>query len=153
MKKIQPLFFIGAFYELLRTGILFVLTIVFVSPELDQVKILLFVLLVSPGFVLFAGYIFLGMHTERYAETAKLLALGKIAGLLPVMIGALNSIGIVQFTTAERQLTSTGLLFGIIILFDLLFFLFLVSYNRRADRQPEKANQELPTIEEVEIEE
>ena len=161
MKTIRPIFFLGALYELLRTGILLILTVIFLTPEIDQVKILLFVLLASPGFIIFAGYLFLGLQPDRYAGTAKLLAVGKAAGILPVIYAALNSVGILKFASAEQQLTSTGLLFGIIILFDLLFFLFLVSYKKqtngsggkRLKDEPEHAEQDLPEMEEVELEE
>lgn len=151
MRNTRPLFFLGALYELLRAGILFVITTVMITPEIDQVKILLFVLLAAPGFVVFAGFLFIGVHPETYTAAAKLLAVGKIAGLFPAMIAALNSVGIITFSTAEHQLSATGLLFGIIILFDLLFCLFLVSYKKRAKKKAEQTDHELPNIEEVDL--
>ncbi len=159
MTKFRPIFFLGALFELLRIGILFILAVNFISPEVDQVHILFFVLLAAPGFMIFAGYLFLGLNPLYYQRLVSLLIVGKMAELFPALLAALNTMGIITFESATYQLESMGLLFGIIVLFDLLFFLFLVSYNRRLSRinrtkkPSENIHHSLPDIEEVEIEE
>lgn len=130
-----------------------VLTIGFITPELNQVYILLFILLASPGFMAFGGFLFLGVNPEGNRKISILLAFGKASALFPAVLGALNAIGIVTFQTAPYQLSSMGLVFGIIILFDLLFLLFLVSYNRRNSPTVKDKGEQLPKLEEFEVEE
>lgn len=162
MIRFRPFFFLGALYELLRISILFIFAVGVITPELDQVIILLFVLLAAPGIVIFAGYLFIGIYTSKYGILTKILAIAKVSAVFPVIIGALNALGFITFSSARYQLESAGLLFGIIILFDLLFFLFLVSYKNREETvmsspadtagQPDESRSELPEMEEVDLE-
>lgn len=154
MKSFRTIYFIGALYELIRIGALFTLSIGIITPDIDQVYILFLMVLAAPGFILFAGFLFLGIYPEKYGVLTKLLAIGKLAGMFPVLFAALNSIGVLSFESAKQQLDSLGLLFGIIILFDFLFFLFLVSYRKRAPKNLSiEPAPELPKMDEVELEE
>lgn len=156
MRNFRSFFFIGAFYELLRVIGLFIFTFGFISPQIDEVHGLLFVMLAAPGFTIFAGMVMIGVHPGKFRGGTKLLAFGKLAGLLSAIFAALNALGILTFKHAQYQLYGSGLLFGLFILFDLIFFLFLISY-KEASTPPETTISEsetvLPEIQEVTLEE
>lgn len=154
MRKFRSFFFIGAFYELLRIIGLFIFTFGFISPQIDEVHGLLFVMLAAPGFSIFAGMIMIGIFPTKFKGGTKLLAFGKMAGLLSVVFAALNALGIITFEHAQYQLYGSGLLFGLFILFDLIFFLFLVSYKgATASPEPVQPERVLPEVQEVKLEE
>jgi hypothetical protein len=149
----RPLFFAGAVYELVRFGFLFIFGIGILAPVYDQVNILTIMILSSPALLIAAGFVLLALFPDTYHQYRKLLALGKVLEMLPLMIAFLNSLGIISFADARRQFSNVGLLFGIMLLLDLLFFFFLVSYKRRQKKDTAAEEHNLPVMNEVEVKE
>jgi len=126
----RPIFFIGVVYELFRFGFLFIFGLGILTPAFDQVYILMIMILSSPALLMAAGFLVFALFPETYFQFRKLLALGKLLEMFPLLFALLNSIGIITFAGAERQFANVGLLFAVLLLLDLLFFFFLVSYKR-----------------------
>ena len=95
---------------------------------------MLYLLLVgSPALVLSGGSFLAGMYPGRYGIFTKLIAFGKVLGLIPLVLIIFNTVGIL--TSGITGSVPGGLLYiflGVIVL-DLIFFIFLVSYRVHAD--------------------
>ena len=160
MSKRVSILFIGAFYELLRFVLLFVLSVVVVNPGFDPFYMLVLLLIGAPALVLSGGCFLAGMFPGRYGVFTKLLAFGKVLGLIPLILIIFNTAGI--RSSGFTGYIPGGLMYvflGVIVL-DLIFFVFLVSYRVHVnpsvglDAQNDSASTEdLPGWHETRIEE
>ena len=131
MNKKVSVLFIGAFYELIRFVLLLVLSLGVVDPGFDLFHILFLLLICAPGLVLSGGSFLAGMYPERYGVFTKLLAFGKVLGVLPLVLIIFNTAGIFIPTVTGARWGGLLYLFLGVLVFDLLFFVFLVSYRVR----------------------
>ena len=161
MRKFRLFFAAGALYELIRFGFLYFLTAMTLASVADQLSSVMLVMIGVPNLLFFAGFFLLTLFPERYKPVSPLLALGKIAGLFPLLLLLLNNWGILTFSSSSRYVENMGLNLLIIILLDFLFLLFLVSYNRRNRAREESENKHrhsvsddnLPDVNELKVEE
>lgn len=160
MIKKGSILFIGAFYELIRFVLLLVLSTGIVNPGFDPFHMLFLLLVGAPALVLSAGSFLAGMYPDRYGVFTKLIAFGKVLGLIPVFLIIFDSAGILNAEVAGARAGGlVYLLIGVIVL-DLLFFAFLVSYRVRrkpsgdsSDHENSIPRDDLPEWNETRIEE
>lgn len=123
--------FIGSLYELIRFIFLVILTLGIINPGYDSFTLLFIVLVAAPGLIMSAGSLLAGLYPRKYGVYTKLLALGKLVGLLPVIVILLNAAGVLTTGVSNVRLGGLVFLFAGAAVLDLLFFFFLVSFNTR----------------------
>ncbi len=132
MVRHNPVFFLGAIWEILRFFSLFlVLTLErTVSPEPIETLILLW--FASSELAMSGGFLMIGIYPGKYDRYAGLLALGKFLCLLPGAGVVFIQASIPSFVQSADAVSALARLSCplVIVLLDLLFFVFLLSYKR-----------------------
>ena len=157
MKKRKLIFLGGVFWEVVRFVLLFSITF-----SLSHFTLIMWI--GSVQLMMIAGFLFLYLSFDSYKLYTKLLAFGKLLNFFPAIIALVLSVvndGGGFFPTNEFPMNRIGMipLILIITLLDLIFFIFLISYNSRADSNDYKIKNEesysryLPKAEEVTVEE
>lgn len=152
--------FVGAFYEMLRFVLLLGLSVGIVNPGFDSLYMLILLLLGAPALVLSGGSFLAGMYPERYGVFTKLIAFGKALGLLPLVLVIFTTAGILSSGITGAPLGGLMYIFLGVIVLDLIFFVFLVSYRVRrgpsdgsGPRTGSASTDDLPEWHETRIEE
>jgi len=116
-----------------------------------------------------AGFFFLGLDPVKYGNFVKLLALGKITGLIPLLLIILSQIPVlsylflVLFESAKPGLINSEMLilseaqriiFLVIFLVDLILLIFLLLFRVKPELQPVEPEQKQgPGFEIIQVEE
>ena len=152
--------FIGAFYELIRFVLLLVLSLGIVNPGFEPFHMHFLLLISAPALVSSAGSFLAGLYPERYGVFTKLIAFGKFLGLIPLILVILGTSGRLAVEVPGLRLGGLTYLFLGVIVLDLLFFGFLVSYRVHRDhsgdsrdRNDSASSDDLPEWHETRIEE
>ena len=161
MEKNNQLFILGAFWEVARFFLLFLILV----SEQKQVsgsftENLMILWFGAAQLAMSAGFILAGLYPEKYGNYAKLLALGKFLGLLPGIGIFIIQAFVLPFVQIRNVFSNFSFLLlpGLILLIDLIFFLFLLSFktyekkkiNKSAHNDEEKI---FPEYDETRIEE
>lgn len=130
MVRHNPIFFLGAIWEILRFFSLFlVLTLERTVPP-GPMETLILLWFASSQLAMSGGFLMVGVFPGKYIRYTGLLALGKFLSLLPgagVVIIQASISSFVQTADAVSRLVQLAFP-AVIVLLDLLFFAFLLSY-------------------------
>lgn len=161
--------FAGACWQLIRFSMIGLMIISYLNPEFFSEKSLLILWSASSQLTLAAAFFFIAVDPARYLPYRNIILFGKIFDILPgigllalqaaavffqrgtplfVSVSAIERITMRQIDTA---VVFYYVLIGIIVI-DFVFMMFLISYKYELPDSPQAVHDNLPEIEETQIE-
>ncbi len=134
----KAIFSLAALWELVRFFLLYRTLMVLPGIGGPLPANLLLLWFGASQLALSGGIVMMGFFPESYGSYARLLALGKLLGLFPgtlVLLAGLILANISDPLGASRLPASSVLLPAVIVLFDLIFFIFLLSFTTPKQEQ------------------
>lgn len=152
MKKRKLIFLSGAIWELLRFFLLFFFILVIMNPELQPVSTVLLVWLGSGHLILCLLFFIVWLDLSRYSLLIPVLTVIKGVNLLPPILFFLFGTSSVSEVFSQEYFGFLFLTAGIVLFFDLIFFLILLSFTMHKEKPLPDPERNLPEWTDTKVE-